>query len=161
LEPNAENTLLLYDNPDVGVRFVHSRRWRVTSAGGRNVTLDESKGSGLLITAELPGRVPTGAQFHAEVSDWLKQQKANIVRTEPLRRLSVGANEIEYFSADVELDGKRVVLDYYVVRERTGGATLAARLAPADVAALRGEVERVARSLMITPPRVADPGKRK
>ena len=29
LEPSADNTLLLYDNPDMGVRFLHPRR-RVT-----------------------------------------------------------------------------------------------------------------------------------
>ena len=34
LSPTAENTLLLYDNPDLGVRFLYPRRWRVGTAQG-------------------------------------------------------------------------------------------------------------------------------
>ena len=31
LEPNADNTLLLYDNPELGIRFLYPRRWHVGS----------------------------------------------------------------------------------------------------------------------------------
>src|SRR5262249_30100487 len=47
LEPNADNTLMLYDNPDLGVRFVHSRRWKVAQVMGSQVALDTVAGNGI------------------------------------------------------------------------------------------------------------------
>jgi hypothetical protein len=49
----------------------------------------------------------------------------------------------------VELGGRRERLEYYVVRQPAGGATLAARLAPTDRAALERDVERIARSVRV------------
>ncbi len=152
LEPNAENTLLQYDHAESGVRFLHPRRWRVTSVSGPRITLDESSGGGLLITLEPANRTPTGAQFQSEVADWLKQQKATIVRSEPVRRIASERRPIEQFGFEADLNGNRVSLEYFVTRHTTGGATLAARLSPRDASTLRGEVERIARSLTITPP---------
>ena len=60
LEPNADNTQLLYDNPDLGVRFLHPRRWRVAGVRGAQVALDETGGNGLLLTLEPAATVPTG-----------------------------------------------------------------------------------------------------
>jgi hypothetical protein len=148
LEPNADNTLLLYDNAELGVRFLYPRRWRVAGVrNGRQVALDETNGSGLLLTLEPPGRVPTGAQFLAESRAWLHQQKARVLREYAPRQLAGG---LEHFAVDMELADKRAVLDYYVVRQAAGGATLAARLLPADLANLQAEVERIARSVAIT-----------
>src|SRR5262249_18295988 len=76
LEPNAENTQLLYDNPDLGVRFQHPRRWRVASVRGPQVALDGADGSGLLVTVEALKRLPSGTQFLTESRDWLAGQKA-------------------------------------------------------------------------------------
>jgi hypothetical protein len=42
------------------------------------------------------------------------------------------------------------MLDYFVVRQASGGATLAARLLPADQATMRKEVEAIARSVRVT-----------
>ena len=52
LEPNAENTLLLYEEPELGVRFMHPRRWRIGRVARGQITLDEVNGSGLLITVD-------------------------------------------------------------------------------------------------------------
>src|SRR5262249_16850311 len=40
LEPSPANTLLLYENPDLGLRFLYPRRWRVASQRGPQVALD-------------------------------------------------------------------------------------------------------------------------
>jgi hypothetical protein len=40
-------------------------------------------------------------------------------------------------------------MDYYVIHQKTGGATVAARLLPGDLAAVRREVEGVVRSVAI------------
>src|SRR5437763_1075990 len=52
LEPTAENTLLLYDNPELGVRFLTPRRWRVAGVKGRQITLRSPPGDGLLLKGE-------------------------------------------------------------------------------------------------------------
>ena len=93
---------------------------------------------------------PTGAQFLAEVRDWLEREKAKVLRVDPPKRLAGPPQELEHFTADAELGGQRVVLDYFVVRQPAGGATLAARLLPADVAGLQTDLERLARSLKVT-----------
>jgi hypothetical protein len=149
LEPNDDNTQLLYDNPDLGVRFLHPRRWRVAGVRGQQVALDEAKGSGLLLTLEAPGKAPTGAQFLAESNDWLQKQKARVFRTEAPRQVQGPPVELEHFAIDAEVMGQRALLDYYVLRQANGGATLAARLLPNELAEVRREVERIARSVVV------------
>jgi hypothetical protein len=150
LEPNANNTLLLYDNSDLGIRFRYPRRWRVAGGLGRQVRLDSADGSGLLITLETLGRTPTANQFLAESQEWFRAHKDKIFHTDPPRRLSEAPFPLDHFALEVEAGGQRVLMDYYLTRQEQGGATLAARLLPADQAALQKEVERMARSLTIT-----------
>ena len=45
---------------------------------------------------------------------------------------------------------QKFVMDYYVTRQNNGGATLAARLPPNDLAAMQKEVERIALSVAVT-----------
>src|SRR5262249_7671098 len=68
LEPDAENTLLLYDNTELGVRFLYPRRWKIAGADGKQVAVDAPDGSGFLLTVEPAGRTPTGAQLLKESS---------------------------------------------------------------------------------------------
>jgi len=149
LEASAENTLLLFENPDLGVRFLYPRRWRIAGGQGRQIALDEANGSGLLLTLEPAARVPSGDQFLAESRTFLQQQKATILRTEPPRRIQAAPQELEHFALEAEVNRQRVWMDYYVIRQAGGGATLAARLLPADRAALQKEVERIARSVTV------------
>jgi hypothetical protein len=149
LEPSAENTLLLYDNPDLGVRLLHPRRWHVAAVRGSQVTLDTSDGSGLLLTLDPLTRVPTGAAFLTEARGWLQKQKAKVLRVVSPSRLS-GSPPLEHFALDVEMGGKRFWMEYYAARQAHGGFTVAARLAPRDLSALRKEVLAIARSVVIT-----------
>ena len=149
LEANAENTLLLYDNRDLGVRFLYPRRWRVAGVHGPQITLDEANGSGLLLTVEPPARVPTGEQFLAESRDFLQKQKAKLLQMEQPRRVQAAPQELEHFALETEVNGQRVWMTYYVIRQSAGGATLAARLLTTDLPALQKEVERIARSVNV------------
>jgi hypothetical protein len=150
LEPTPDNTLLLYDNPDLGVRFLYPRRWHVAGVvRGSQVTLDGADGSGLLLTLDPPGRVPPGDRFLAESRDWLQKQKARLLRIDPPRTVRQ-APPLEHFTLEAEMAGQRFVMDYYVTRQALGGATVAARLPPRDLAELRKEVERIAASVAVT-----------
>jgi hypothetical protein len=151
LTPTADNTLLLYDNADLGLRFVYPRRWRLAGGAGRQVRLDAAGGSGLQITLDPPARTPTGKQFLAESRDYFVGQKVKVLRTEEPVAVRGGAGNLEHFTIDVEVKNDRLVMDYYVARQDNGGATLAARLLPGDeLAALRKEVERIAKSVTVT-----------
>jgi hypothetical protein len=150
LEPGPDNTLLLYDNPQLGVRFLYPRRWHVAGVHGRQLALDEPRGSGLLLTVEAPARLPTGGQYLQESRTYLQQQKATVLRVEPVRLLQAGPPAVEQFALDLQLGGGRARMEYFVVRDAGGGVVVAARLQPADLAAVQPEVRRIVQSLRIT-----------
>jgi hypothetical protein len=150
LAPTAENTLLLYDNAETGLRFLYPRRWRVARVQGRQLALDEANGSGLLITLEPLASTPTGPQFLAEVRGWLQKQKARELRIDQPKRLAGAAHHLEQFSLEVVIEGQRLGLVYFVSRQKDGGATLAARLLPQDLAGLTSDIDRIARTLVIS-----------
>jgi hypothetical protein len=147
LEPNDDNTLLLFEQMDLGVRLLYPRRWRVAGVSGRQIALDEKNGNGLLLTLELATKLPTAAQFHQEARGWLTQQKANVYRMDSPKALASG---LDNFAVDADIKGQRLVLDYYVLRQDRGGATIVARLAPADLINLRKDVERIIKSVQLT-----------
>jgi hypothetical protein len=149
LEPNADNTLLLYDNPDLGVKFLYPRRWRVASVRGNQLTLDSADGAGVLLSVEPLSRTPTGEAFLAESRDFFTAQKAKVVRTDPVRTVQT-APKLEHFALEIEMNGQKALLDYHVARHADGGVTVAARLPAADAAPLQEEVQRIARSLAVT-----------
>jgi hypothetical protein len=150
LTPNDDNTRLLYDNAELGVRFLHPRRWRVQGVRGAQVALDGKDGSGLLLTVEPLKSVPTADQFLTETRTYLQQQKARLLAVDPARTVQAAPRQLDRFGLEVEAGGQRAYMDYFVARQERGGATLAARLLMNDLAVLRREVEDIARSLKIT-----------
>jgi hypothetical protein len=150
LEPNDDNTLLLYDNVGLGLQFVYPRRWHVASVQGRRVALDEPKGSGLLLSVEPAPSLPTAAAFLGESRDYLEKQKARILRVENPSRLQAAPSELDHFGMAVDMAGQQVWMDYFVVRQKDAGATVAARLLPNELAPLKRDIERIAKSVRIT-----------
>ncbi len=149
VEPDATNTLLLYDNPDLGVRFLFARRWRVAQVMGSQVALDANDGSGVLITVDPLERIPTSEAFLAESRGWLEKQKATLQKVYTARRLRTTPT-LDAFALEVEMRGQKLWMDYYVTRQAGGGATVAARLMRGELEELRKEVDRIARSVVIT-----------
>jgi hypothetical protein len=153
VEPDAENTQLLYENTGLGVRFLYPRRWRLSGGEGRQITLDGSDGSGLVLTLDTPEKAPTANQFLTESRDYLLGQKAKVLHAEAPRRLQDRPRELDCFSLEVEMGGQRLDMTYYVARQVNGAATLAARLAGTDRDTLRKEVDTIARSLAFSRPK--------
>ncbi len=152
LEPNEENAQLLYLNPQLGIRLTYPRRWHIGSVEGWRITLDEARGgSGMLLSLQPP--VPSGNKFLADSTDELRRRGLKIVREERVRRVQEGPQEIEHFSLYVEEKAHDYIMDYYVLRQAGGGATLAARLPAKDQAALERDVSNIARSIVIEKPR--------
>ena len=151
LDPDADNTLLLYDNADLGVRFLYPRRWRIAATNSNQVGVDAPDGSGFMLTVEAPSRTPSGAEFLTESRKFLESQKVRVIRVEP-PQLAQQNPPREHFALEVDHDGQKSLMEYHVSRQQNGGAILSARLLPGDQAALVREVERIARSIVITKP---------
>jgi hypothetical protein len=147
LEPNEENTQLLYDNTELGVRFLYPRRWRVAGVRGRQVAVDENGGSGLLLTLETLQQTPTAAQFLQESKTWLEQEKVKMLKAEPTRQLQAAPRAVDQFALDVEINGQRVLMDYLVLRQAKTGATIAARVVGTQQALIVQDIEKIARSV--------------
>ena len=151
LKPTAENTLLLYDNPNIGVRFLHPRTWRVGAVQGRQVTLEQTRGSGgILITVETAAKVPTSQEYQKEIDEFLKQVKARDVRLSETTVRIRNDPPLERFAIDAEMGGEACRLLYAVLKQSEGGATVAIRLPSAQLPQLIPEAERILRSVSVT-----------
>ncbi len=149
LLPDADNTLLLYENDVLGVRFLYPRRWRVAGVNGNQVAVDAPDGSGFLVTVETANRTPTGAQFLNESRTYLDGQKARIIRVDPPQPVRTNPPG-EHFALEVELNGQKFLMDYHLSRQANGGVILAARLLPGDQLVLQREVARIAGTVVVT-----------
>lgn len=149
-DPNAENTLLLFEEPDLGVKLLHPRRWRIGRVARGQITLDEANGSGLLITVEPLKRLPKAEDYLREAHGFLSKQKARIGRVSQPVRLQNPPNEVEQFHFQAAIGEQPVVMNYLIVRQPNAGATFAGRILENDRDALMKEVERMARTLTLT-----------
>jgi len=151
LKPDAENTQLLHDDTALGVRFLYPRGWRVGAVQGKQVTLDHPKlGGGILITVEPASKVPAAADYQKEVTAFLEKEKAKVkVAMQPIR-VRPEPGQLDRFALEAEFDKEAARLEYAVLKQTDGGATVAARLPAQTAADLRTDVERVVRSLSIT-----------
>ena len=150
LKPTAENTLLLYDDARLGVRFLYPRGWRVGAVQGKQVTLDHANGAGMLITVEPAARVPGAEDYAKEVTAFLQQQKADVIATEKPARVRAEPVQLDRFAIDATVKNEKVRLEYAVLKQTDGGVTVAANIPAAAAELLKPEVERVIRSLAVT-----------
>jgi len=149
LTPDADNTLLLFEDDDIGVRFVYPRRWRFAGLQNRQVMLEADGGNGILLTPVPLKEVPSPAQFAKEAQELIKSQGDLVLGISPARRVS-SAPDVDQFTIEVKHLGKPQLIDYYTVRLRTTGATAATTLNPSDARELRPEIERMMRGLNVT-----------
>lgn len=148
-EPNADNTRLLYDNPDLGVRFLYPRRWRVVGVRGTQVVLDGSDGSGLLLTFDPPEKAVSADEFLKESRGWMEKQKGKVLRVVAVSRVRA-TPPLDHFALETEMGEQKSWVDYYVSKQPGGGVTFAARLPLRDLTNLRQEANVLARSIVIT-----------
>ena len=143
----SENTLLLYDNPDLGIRFVHPRHWRVGAVQGKQVTIEDPKGGGgILVTVESADRVPTPAAYQKEAVAFIESQKGKV-----FARGDVGRKDgFDRFPVDAELNGEKCRMEYAVRKDATGGITVAARIPASRVEIMVQDVNRILKDMSLT-----------
>ena len=147
LSPNEDNTLLLVDGDPKGIRFIHPRRWHVGRATGRQITLDETGGAGMLITVELPRNVPTTNEYLREALKELQARGGKLVNRTSPKNITDGADG---FTFDVEAGKETFTMAYFVIKQPFGGATIAVRIPETGKADRIKEVEAIVRSFTIT-----------
>lgn len=152
LEPNDDNTLLLFREAGLGVEFLYPRRWTVHKADARQIVLDEPGGGGLVITLEPLAQTPTGQDFQLEARKVLDQRGTPPLRQEPVRRLAEDSATLEHFGFEVVIEKTNWLLEYFVSRQRSGGATFMGRWPAKAGSGLQKDCERIARSLRLNPP---------
>ena len=150
LKPNAENSLLLYDNSDLGLKFLYPRRWRVGVLQGRQLTLEEPKGGGILLTVEGVNRLPTVEKYQDEVKAFLAKQQAKIAPMAAPIRTADKPNRIDRFAVDAEMKTGKARLEYAISQGSNGGVMLAARLPAEEAAELKADLDRILKSLEVT-----------
>jgi hypothetical protein len=150
LKPTAENSLLLYDNADLGLKFLYPRRWRVGVLQGRQLTLEEPKGGGILLTVEAVNRLPTVEKYQDEVKAFLAKQQAKIAPLTAPIRTPDKPNRIDRFSVDAEMKTGKARLEYAITQGSNGGVMLAARLPAEEAADLKADLDRILKSLEVT-----------
>jgi hypothetical protein len=152
--PNDENTRILYDNADVGVKFLHPRSWAISREGGNQVEMAGPGGDGLLITLDGPDKTPTVKQLREEAQEWVKKQKGKVLRYQDavvLRR----SPTVEWFSVEAKVSEQTFWMDYYATRQTKGGATVAARLRSESISRSRAEVAGIVKAIIVSVPRKA------
>ena len=150
LQPNPENSLLLYDNADLGLKFLYPRRWRVGGVKGRQLTLDESKGGGILLTIEATDRLSTAEKYQDEVKGFLAKQQAKISPILAPVRTAEKPNRVDRFGIDAEFKTGKTRLEYAVCSGPHGGVLVAARLPAEDAVELKLDLERILKQLEVT-----------
>ena len=149
LKPTPENSALLYDNRDLGVRFLHSRRWRVGAVQGRQVTLDGPNGAGILLTIETAKGLPSSAEFMRESTAFLQKSSRNVTVTQRVTRI---ANDpaLDRFALTATANDEAIRMEYAVLANADGsGGTVAARLPDADAKELGKDVDRLLKTLAV------------
>jgi hypothetical protein len=156
-DPDSENTLLLFDDSGTGLQFLYPRTWRISGSRGNQLTLDEIRGSGLLITLEPLANLPSSSQYLKEVQGWLARQRGSVTQIEPIRPIAAVPGNAERFIIRARVEGKETVLNYSLLRQPAGGAILAARLNPAEVQTLEKDLDRMLKGMRITRPPAVPP----
>lgn len=151
LRPDGENTLLLYDDPRLGLRFLYPRGWRVGAVQGKQLTLDHGRlGGGILVTVEPAAKTPTAEAYLQETMAFLGKEKARVtVATRP-HQIRAQPITVDRFALDVAFGAEAARMEYAVLRQTDGGATVAGRFPTATAAELLPDLERVVRSMSIT-----------
>lgn len=145
LSPTADNSLILYQNPELGVKFLYPRRWRLGLVRARQIALEEPTGGGILLTVEPVSRLPAGEQYLREVRASLAKDKVAATLTDAPKLVAGTAARVERFG----FDGKDARLEYAVAATTDGGVLLAAKLPAADKT-LRDDIGRVLKGLTVT-----------
>jgi hypothetical protein len=152
LDPNEDNTRLLFEDDETGLQFVHARKWKPRVEESQ-VKLDDLRGNGLVVTVDPLSRLPSLQQFLNEARGGFERRKGQVTFVSPSQMLQRQPTTVETLVLDAELPSgqatQRATVVLAVIRDESAGATLAATLVTTDRTALVRDVERLASSIRV------------
>lgn len=149
LKPTAENSALLYDNAQLGVRFLYPRRWRIGAVQGHQVTLDGPNGAGILLTVETAKSLPKTDDFLRESEVFLKKSSKDVTVVQKPERISEKP-PLDRFALTTTMKDEKLRMEYAVLTNADGtGATFAGRLPSADGDELAKDIEKMLKTLAV------------
>lgn len=153
VDPTEDNTRLLFEDEETGVRLAHSRKWKPRADGGQ-IRLDDARGNGLVITPDPLRSLPSLAQLLGEARGGIERRNGKVTLSGPPQALQRAPTIVEVQSMDVEVptakETKRGTMVLSVIRDESVGATLAATLISSDRSAVAREIERMALTIRIS-----------
>ncbi len=149
LKPTEDNTLLLYADPDLGVKFLHPRRWRVGMVQGRQLVLSEPQGGWAKLTVLPAAKTPTAAAFQDEVKAFLAKEKVKLSPVPEAKRWK-DKPAVDRFGMDVEVSTGRLRMEFALLTTTDGGVTVDARFPEKQAAELAPDLDKILKSLAVT-----------
>jgi len=138
------NSAVLADEPELGLSFEHSRRWRTTRTTERGLTLEERSGAGV-VTFTRTAVLPTATRQIEDAKAFAAKQNWKIVTQSEAKK----AGELERFHQIVDDGKQRLRLDYLSLPAKTGGWIITARIPEAKSAELAPQFEALIKTLKV------------
>lgn len=143
LETNEENTLLLVEEPRLGLQLKHSRRWVPRPVSDTSWMIDGPSGSGLTIQFEGAGTIPAAQAVRRQIEATLAKSVQGL---KPLPD-PTGWADAERLAWTGTQNGKEYVFEYFLWKQGKHGAIIAGRYFAPEAALAQQDVERMVRSL--------------
>lgn len=147
LEASEENTLLLVQEPRVGLEMVHSRRWVPRPVNDKSWIIDGPSGSGLTIQFESANVIPQAEAVRKQIEATLGKTAQNI---KPLPD-PAGWADVQRLSWTGSQNGKEYVFEYFLWKHGSKGAIIAGRYFAPEANLAQKDVERMIRGLRVGP----------
>jgi len=147
LEPTEENTLLLVQEPHLGVEMVHSRRWVPRPVSDKSWIIDGPSGSGLTIQMESASNIPPADSVRKQIEATLGRTAQNL---KPLPD-PTGWTDVQRLSWTGSQNGKEFVFEYFLWKHGNKGAIIAGRYFAPEAGLAQKDVERMIKGLRAVP----------
>ena len=150
-KPNRESTAMLFEQKNLGVRFIYPRNWDLGSVKDNLIQLEDPTGGGMRLTIDAKP-APTADKLRGQLLQWLESRKGTVKEATNTKPLPLsGSSKAEQFSVQAVLDEKPREWRYVLVHEGERSASIAAGLTTERAPLLRDDVEFVARRLQFLP----------
>ena len=147
LEASEENTLLLVQEPRIGLEMVHSRRWVPRPVNDKSWIIDGPSGSGLTIQFEAAGTIPQAEAVRKQIEATLGKSVQNL---KPLPD-PAGWADVQRLSWTGAQNGKEYVFEYFLWKQGSKGAIIAGRYFAPEANLAQKDVERMIKGLRVGP----------
>lgn len=145
LDANEENTLLLVQEPRLGLELLHSRRWVPSPVSDQSWRVDGPSGSGLTLQFEPANNIPPADGIRKQIEVTLSKT-AQQLRPQPDPAGWEGTQRLAWTGTQ---NGQNFVFEYFLWKQGSHGAIVAGRYYAPEAAMARKDVERIMKSLRL------------